>query len=143
MRLTGRWMLPNQQYARGNVTRATEASAALVRFWWTIATNLIGPANLSFLAARIIVGRSEGHVVNVSSRVAFRGEPETPACGASKAGLNAMNQSMAQALAPHSVIVYVVPPGFVETDMASILLRGPEGKGIRSQSPLGRLTTPE
>jgi short-subunit dehydrogenase involved in D-alanine esterification of teichoic acids len=71
-------MLPTQQYARGNVTRATEASAALVRFWWTIATNLIGPANLSFLAARIIVGRSEGHVVNVSSRVAFRGEPETP-----------------------------------------------------------------
>ena len=44
----------------------------------TIATNLIGPANLSFLAARIMMVRGGGRVVNVSSRGAFRGEPETP-----------------------------------------------------------------
>ncbi len=108
----------------------------------TLATNLIGPANLSFLAARIMMERGGGRVVNVSSRGAFRGEPETPAYGASKAGLNAMSQSMAQALAPHGVFFYVVAPGFVETDMANALLRGPEGEGIRSQSPLGRVATP-
>ena len=61
----------------------------------------------------------------------------------SKAGLNAMSQSMAQALAPYGVFFYVVAPGFVETDMASPLLRGPEGDAIRSQSPLGRVATPE
>ena len=105
----------------------------------TIATNLIGPANLSFLAAHIMMERGGGRVVNVSSR----GEPETPAYGASKAGLNAMSQSLAQALAPHGVFFYVVAPGFVETDMADSLLRGPEGEGIRSQSPLGRVATPE
>ena len=109
----------------------------------TLATNLVGPANLSFLAARIMMERGGGRVVNVSSRGAFRGEPETPAYGASKAGLNAMSQSMAQALAPHRVFFYVVAPGFVETDMADALLRGPEGDGIRSQSPLGRVATPE
>ena len=109
----------------------------------TLATNLIGPANLSFLAARIMMERGGGRVVNVSSRGAFRGEPETPAYGASKAGLNAMSQSMAQALAPHGVFFYVVAPGFVETEMADALLRGSEGDGIRSQSPLGRVATPE
>ena len=109
----------------------------------TLATNLIGPANLSFLAARIMMERGGGRVVNISSRGAFRGEPDTPAYGASKAGLNAMSQSMAQALAPHGVFFYVVAPGFVETDMADALLRGPEGDGIRSQSPLGRVATPE
>ncbi len=109
----------------------------------TLATNLVGPANLSFLAARIMMERGGGRVVNISSRGAFRGEPETPAYGASKAGLNAMSQSMAQALAPHGVFFYVVAPGFVETDMADALLRGPEGDGIRSQSPLGRVATPE
>ena len=109
----------------------------------TIATNLIGPANLSFLAARIMMEGGGGRVVNVSSRGAFRGEPETPAYGASKAGLNAMSQSMAQALAPHGVFFYVVAPGFVETEMADALLRGSEGDGIRSQSPLGRVATPE
>src|SRR5918995_3921533 len=109
----------------------------------TIATNLIGPANLSFLAARLMMERGGGRVVNVSSRGAFRGEPETPAYGSSKAGLNAMSQSLPQALAPHGVLFYVVAPGFVETDMADSLLRGPEGEGIRSQSPLGRVATPE
>jgi NAD(P)-dependent dehydrogenase (short-subunit alcohol dehydrogenase family) len=54
-----------------------------------------------------------------------------------------MSQSLAQALAPHGVFFYVVAPGFVETDMADSLLRGPEGEGIRSQSPLGRVATPE
>ena len=109
----------------------------------TLATNLLGPANLCYCAARIMMERGGGRVVNVSSRGAFRGEPETPAYGASKAGLNAMSQSMAQALAPHGVLFYVVAPGFVETDMANTLLRGPAGDGIRSQSPLGRVATPE
>ena len=109
----------------------------------TLATNLIGPANLSYLAAHIMMERGGGRVVNVSSRGAFRGEPETPAYGASKAGLNAMSQSLAQALAPYGIFFYVVAPGFVKTDMASSLLRGAEGEGIRSQSPLGRVATPE
>ena len=109
----------------------------------TIATNLIGPANLSFLAVRIMMGGGGGRVVNVSSRGAFRGEPETPAYGASKAALNAMSQSMAQALAPHGVFFYVVAPGFVETDMAASLLSGPVGDSIRAQSPLGRVADPE
>ena len=109
----------------------------------TIATNLLGPANLSFCAARHMVESDGGRVVSVSSRGAFRGEPETPAYGASKAGLNAMSQSMAQALAPHGVYFYVVAPGFVETDMANSLLRGPTGDTIRAQSPLGRVATAE
>jgi hypothetical protein len=82
-------------------------------------------------------------LVTGSSRGAFRGEPESPAYGASKAGLNAMSQSMAQALAPHGVFFYAVAPGFVETDMANPLLRGPMGDAIRSQSPLGRVAAPE
>jgi 3-oxoacyl-[acyl-carrier protein] reductase len=109
----------------------------------TLATNLLGPANLSFLVARHMIDRGGGRVVNVSSRGAFRGEPETPAYGASKAGLNAMSQSLAQALAPHGIFFYVVAPGFVQTAMADSLLSGPEGDAIRSQSPLGRVATPE
>jgi 3-oxoacyl-[acyl-carrier protein] reductase len=109
----------------------------------TMATNLIGPANLSYLVARTMMERGGGRVVNVSSRGAFRGEPDTPAYGASKAGLNAMSQSMAQALAPHGVLFYVVAPGFVESDMASSVLESPQGAGIRAQSPLGRVATAE
>jgi 3-oxoacyl-[acyl-carrier protein] reductase len=78
--------------------------------------------------------RGGGRVVNVSSRGAFRGEPETPAYGASKAGPNAMSQSLSQALAPHGVFFYEGAPGLVETDMADALLRGPQQAGRRTSS---------
>ena len=108
----------------------------------TVGTNLIGPANLSFCAARHMAAHGGGRIINVSSRGAFRGEPLAPAYGASKAGLNSMGQSMAKALAPHNVFVFTVAPGFVETDMTAPLLSGDRGESIRSQSPLGRVARP-
>jgi NAD(P)-dependent dehydrogenase (short-subunit alcohol dehydrogenase family) len=84
-----------------------------------------------------------GRIVNVSSRGAFRGEPRCPAYGASKAGLNAMTQSLAQHVASLGIFVGAVAPGFVETDMAKTSLQGPDGDAIRHQSPLGRVARPE
>jgi NAD(P)-dependent dehydrogenase (short-subunit alcohol dehydrogenase family) len=109
----------------------------------TLETNLVGPANVMYCAARHMAAHGGGRIVNISSRGAFRGEPRMPAYGASKAGLNAMSQSLAQALAPHGVYVYVVAPGWVETDMAANALAGPEGDAIRAQSPLNRAAQPE
>ena len=106
-------------------------------------TNLVGPANLCYLAARHMIEHGGGRIVNVSSRGAFRGEPEGPAYGASKAGLNAMSQSLAKRLAPHNIFVGVVAPGFVDTDMAARYLDTPRGDEIRAQSPLGRVAKPE
>jgi NAD(P)-dependent dehydrogenase (short-subunit alcohol dehydrogenase family) len=109
----------------------------------TLDVNLTGPANLCHLAGRHMIERGGGRIVNVSSRGAFRGEPDGPDYAASKAGLKAMSQSLAQALAPHGVAVYVVAPGFVETDMAAGYLDGPAGDAIRAQSPFGRVARPE
>jgi 3-oxoacyl-[acyl-carrier protein] reductase len=116
----------------------------------TLAANLQGPANLSLLAAQTMTARpsaegswGRGRIVNISSRGAFRGEPDAPAYGASKAGLNSLSQSMAKALAPQGVYVYCLAPGFVATDMAAALLEGPEGPGILAQHPLGRISMPD
>ena len=117
----------------------------------TLSANLIGPANLSLLAARTMAGQPEfgdlqfgrGRIVNISSRGAFRGEPDAPAYGASKAGLNSLGQSLARALAPQRIFVYCVAPGFVATDMAAALLDGPAGPGIVAQYPMGRVSSPE
>lgn len=123
----------------------TEASFDTWRAAWerTLAVNLLGPAHLSFLVARRMVDQGGGRIVNVSSRGAFRGEPDGPAYGASKAGLNAMGQSMAKALAPHGVTVCTVAPGWVDTDMAEPHLTGPDAESVRNQSPLGRIATPD
>jgi 3-oxoacyl-[acyl-carrier protein] reductase len=114
----------------------------------TLSTNLVAPANLSLLAAQRMAKRSEardeafgrGRIVNISSRGAFRGEPDAPAYGASKAGLNALSQSLAKALAPRAIYVYCVAPGWVETEMATAHLEGPDGAAILAQHPLGRVS---
>ncbi len=123
---------------------------AWVRAWQTtLATNLMGPANLTFCIARHMLatpapaGRPTGRVVNVGSRGAYRGEPDVPAYGASKAGLHAFGQSMAVALAPHGIGVISLAPGFIATDMAAALLDAPGGDAIRAQSPFARVATPE
>jgi 3-oxoacyl-[acyl-carrier protein] reductase len=109
----------------------------------TLATNLLGPVNLAHRVAPVMVAQGGGRIVNVSSRGAFRGEPEHTAYGASKAALNSFGQSLAQELAPHGVLVTTVAPGFVETDMAAPYLVGERGDAIRAQSPLGRVATPD
>ena len=106
-------------------------------------TNLTGAANLSFCASKVMIERGGGRIVNVSSRGAFRGEPNMPWYGASKAGMNAMGQSMAQALGPSGVFVYTVAPGFVETEMARGILDSEQGDAVRRQSPMGRIARPE
>ena len=109
----------------------------------TLDTNLIGPANLCHRAGTAMAAAGGGRVVNLSSRGAFRGEPDAPAYGASKAGLNALSQSLALALAGKRVYSFVVAPGWVATDMASAHLAGPQGAGILAQHPLGRVAAPE
>jgi NAD(P)-dependent dehydrogenase (short-subunit alcohol dehydrogenase family) len=103
--------------------------------------NLIGAANVTYCAIRHM--KRGGRVVNVSSRGAFRGEPRQPAYGATKAGLNAMGQSLARALAPQGIAVATVAPGYVETEMARADLDGPRGAEIRSESPFGRVAHPD
>ena len=105
--------------------------------------NLIGAANVSYCVARHMMNHGGGRIVNISSRGAFRGEPNAPAYGASKAGMNSLGQSLAKLLAPHNIFVGTVAPGFVETDMAAERLARPDGDEIRKQSPLGRVAKPE
>ncbi|WP_406278357.1 SDR family NAD(P)-dependent oxidoreductase [Embleya sp. NBC_00896] len=107
------------------------------------AVNLLGTANLSHLAAtRMIAGGAGGRIVNIGSRGAFRGEPDHPAYGATKAAVHALGQSLAVALAPHGIAVASVAPGFIDTDRVSHRLTGPEGDAIRAQSPFGRVAAP-
>ena len=109
----------------------------------TIDTNLIGPANVCFYSAKHFIKEKKGKIINISSRGAYRGEPNAPAYGASKAGLNSLSQSLAVALAPYNIFVGAVAPGFVETDMTNEILSGPEGKSIINQSPMKRVGKPE
>jgi NAD(P)-dependent dehydrogenase (short-subunit alcohol dehydrogenase family) len=109
----------------------------------TLRTNFFAAANLTFLAAKAMMKSGGGHIVNVSSRGAFRGEPTKPAYGASKAALNSLTQSLAKRLAPHQVYVAAVAPGFTATDMATSTLTSKEEEHLLRESPFQRMAKPE
>lgn len=111
-----------------------------------LSVNLVGTANVSWQVVRHLLDRPEGpeggRIVTVGSRGAYRGEPQAMAYGASKAAVHSLTQSLALALGGHGIAVSAVAPGFVATDMATSLLAGPVGDGIRAQSPFGRVGEP-
>jgi len=125
--------------------KITEVDYAEWQQLWneTILTNLTGVSNLCYLVSRQMIENGGGKIINISSRGAFRGEPNYPAYGASKAGLNSFSQSLAQYLAPYNITVGVIAPGFVATDMATELLESEVGIEIKKQSPLNRVATAE
>ncbi|MEU6978005.1 SDR family oxidoreductase [Streptomyces sp. NPDC046371] len=109
-----------------------------------VSVNLLGTAYLSHLAARRMVeAGTGGRVVNIGSRGAFKGEPDHPAYGATKAAVHALGQSLAVALAPYGIGVASVAPGFFATERVAPRLAGPEGEAILAQSPFGRVGTAE
>ena len=107
-----------------------------------LAVNLSGTAYVTYWAVQQMLGHG-GRIINISSRGAFRGEPDQPAYGASKAGMNAFGQSLARALAPHGIGVMTIAPGWVATDMSNEELKRPRGQEILTQSPFGRVARPE
>lgn len=107
----------------------------------TLDVNLLAPALVSWHAVRHM-GRG-GRIVNVGSRGAFRGEPRSPAYGASKAGIASLGQSLAKYLGARGIAVTTVAPGFVETDMATEAMQGEAGAVRRAESPFDRIARPE
>ncbi|MFE0737381.1 SDR family NAD(P)-dependent oxidoreductase [Streptomyces sp. NPDC058855] len=109
-----------------------------------VSVNLLATAHLSHLAARRMIDAGNGgRIVNIGSRGAFRGEPDHPAYGATKAAVHALGQSLAVSLAPYGIAVASVAPGFFATERVAARLEGPEGDAIRAQSPFQRVAAPE
>ncbi|MFF9066675.1 SDR family NAD(P)-dependent oxidoreductase [Streptomyces sp. NPDC014891] len=108
-----------------------------------VSVNLLATAQLSHLAARRMIDQGTGgRIVNIGSRGAFRGEPDHPAYGATKAAVHALGQSLAVSLAPYGIAVASVAPGFFATERVAPRLEGVEGEAIRAQSPFGRVAEP-
>lgn len=109
----------------------------------TMNTNLTGLASLSYLVGKEMIKRNQGNIINISSRGAFRGEPDNLAYGASKGGLNSFSQSLAKVLGKYNISVTAIAPGFVETDMGKTVLDTARGEFIRNESPFKRVAKPE
>lgn len=109
----------------------------------TFAVNFETPLRLIRLAVQHYekVGRG-GKIVNVCSRVGFKGESGAALYAASKAALINVTRSLAMELAPQQVQLFGIAPGWVDTAMAR---EGMEDRlpSILKDIPLGRMAAPE
>lgn len=101
-------------------------------------TNLKGAFLVTKYAARGMIKRRWGRVINITSVVGLNGNKGQSNYSASKAGMIGFTKSVAKELASRNVLVNAVAPGYIDTE----LTRGisPEAKQyLQDNIPLGRL----
>jgi 3-oxoacyl-[acyl-carrier protein] reductase len=107
-----------------------------------LATNLGGTFHCTQAALRPMLKQRSGRIVNVTSVVALAGNPGQANYAASKAGIIGFTKSVAREVASRSITVNAVAPGFIETDMTSVL--GDKAReAITEAIPMGRVGRPE
>jgi len=106
-----------------------------------IDANLRGAFIAIRTAARGMMKRRWGRIINIASVVGVVGNKGQANYAASKAGLIGMTKSVAKELASRGILANVVAPGFVETDMTAAMTEEAK-KTLFTQIPLERLGTP-
>lgn len=103
--------------------------------------NLLGVTLCNKYAAKYLLKKKYGSIVNISSVYGIDGGSCEAAYSASKAGIIGLTKALAKECAPY-VRVNAVAPGFIETKMTSHFTKE-EKENIKSSIPLKRLGTTE
>jgi len=104
-----------------------------------VATNLKGFVYASQAAAKHMIPRRRGHIVNITANIALQPNIKVPALVPVlvKGGINAATRALALELSPHNIQVNAVAPGIVDTPMHPAENHGFLG-GL---SPAGRIAS--
>lgn len=105
-----------------------------------IDTNLKGAFNTIRAAARGMMRRRKGRIINITSIVGLTGNKGQANYSASKAGLIGLTKAVAKELASRSILCNAVAPGFIETEMTAAMTEDAR-KALMPQIALGRLGT--
>ncbi|MBX9577731.1 MAG: 3-oxoacyl-ACP reductase FabG [Chthoniobacterales bacterium] len=125
------------------ITRDTLMMRMSVEDWDAVLdTNLKGAFHFSKVVLRPMMKARSGRIINISSVSGIMGLAGQTNYSASKAGLIGLTKSLAREIASRGITVNVVAPGFVETDMTSVLNEEIR-KGALTQIPLARFGKPE
>ena len=103
-----------------------------------LATNLKGAFLMTKQAARGMIKRRWGRVVNITSVVGLSGNKGQANYAASKAGLIGFTKAAAKELASRNVLVNAVAPGYVDTELTRNISEEAK-QALRDAIPLGRL----
>jgi 3-oxoacyl-[acyl-carrier protein] reductase len=104
--------------------------------------NLKGAFNCMKAASRPMMKQRFGRIINISSVVAYMGNPGQANYVASKAGLVGLTKAVARELASRQVTVNAVAPGFIATEMTANLPEKVQAEML-AQIPLSRFGNPD
>jgi len=108
-----------------------------------LAVNLKGAFLVGRAAARVMVERGGGAIVNMGSVNGILAIPDQLAYVVSKGGLHQLTRAMALALADKGVRVNAIGPGSIATDLLrQVMTDEVARKRILSRTPMGRLGEP-
>jgi NAD(P)-dependent dehydrogenase (short-subunit alcohol dehydrogenase family) len=112
-------------------------------FEQVIAVNLTGTMRVCS-AARALLARRGGSIVNLASMLSFFGGALVPAYSASKGGISQLTRSLALAYAAEGIRVNAVAPGWIATPLTQALQDDEErSRALLQRTPLGRWGQPE
>ncbi|HEX4524900.1 MAG TPA: SDR family oxidoreductase [Casimicrobiaceae bacterium] len=125
----------------GMIRRAAEHDPVI--FAEVVDVNLTGTMRLA-AAARPMLAKSTGCIVNTASMYSFFGGPHAPGYAASKGGVVQLTKSLAAAYAPEGIRVNAVAPGWIHTGMTQPVRDDPDkNAAVAARTPLGRWGQPE
>jgi 3-oxoacyl-[acyl-carrier protein] reductase len=103
-------------------------------------TNLKGAWAFTKGAARIMMSKRSGSIVNITSVVGITGNAGQTNYASSKAGLIGLTKSVARELASRNVRANAIAPGYIDTDMTA-KLTDQQREAMTKSIPLGRIGT--
>ncbi len=124
----------------GVIRRGEELDPAV--FQSVVDINLNGTMRMC-AAARALLARSKGSIVNLASMLSFFGGGLVPAYAASKGGIAQLTKSLAIAYANDGIRVNAIAPGWIATPLTTDLQNNQErSQVILNRTPLGRWGKP-
>ena len=103
-------------------------------------TNLRGVFLMTRAVGKVMMRQKSGRMINISSTAGAMGNPGQVNYSAAKAGVIGLSKAAARELAHWNILVNVVAPGLIETDMTATI-SAEAREGLMQQVPLKRIGT--
>jgi 2-deoxy-D-gluconate 3-dehydrogenase len=128
----------------GTTRRAAAIDYALADWDVVLATNLTSVFRLCQCAARPMLERGFGKIVNIASLLSFQGGITVPAYAAAKGGVAQLTKALANEWSAHGVQVNAIAPGYMATDLTQALQSDPTRyRQILERIPAARWGSPQ